>query len=69
MTDGRGKHLQARQAERYATYVQARDGGATPADAEQELGVSTETRRRYERSYRQLRGLPPLPRGHSGLRL
>lgn len=46
-------------AERARIYYQARDDGQRQEDAAREAGISYETSRRYEVSYRKARGLPP----------
>jgi hypothetical protein len=47
---------QEAQRERMDKYTALRDAGALPADAAREVGLSSSTL--YERSYRELRGLP-----------
>lgn len=54
-----GEHTQRKQAERFKAYTELRDAGTLPVDAGREVGVGDQTTKRYERSYRNLRGLPP----------
>jgi hypothetical protein len=44
--------------ERTARYAELRDQGHTTFDAADEIGIKEWTRERYERWYRELRGLP-----------
>lgn len=52
----------SKMEERYATYRELRDGGQKPWDAYAGCGLTPGTGnwKRYERAYRQERGLPPL---------
>jgi hypothetical protein len=43
----------------YERWIELRDQGVRMADAWRQLEISETAGRRYERSYRQLRGLPP----------
>lgn len=52
-----GQGMKDQQARRYARYVELRDGGHRPTDAAREIGLVNI--QRYERSYRQLRKIPP----------
>jgi transposase len=44
--------------ERYERFIELRDSGMRLVDVTHELGVSEATAYKYERSYRQLRGVP-----------
>lgn len=57
MTGNQGQWGKDRQAARFARYCALRDDGERPTDAAREIGLANTFR--YERSYRQLRGLPP----------
>lgn len=45
-------------AERYERFVELRDADMRLVDVTRELGVSEATAYKYDRAYRQLRGIP-----------
>jgi hypothetical protein len=66
MTGTRGQHHRQAMLARLARYAELRDGGALPAEAGRELGVSERTWGGYEREYRRRAGLPPREPGFPG---